>query len=253
VRRPWRSSEPSLRRSRNRDCDRNSLSSLFEPEASQLASDAQAAAILGEDNDKEEVLDAGDDSDNEDEDPAVRYALDAAGAVDEVSAAAAVPEGLPDVAITAMLAQSSGQQRPKLQNEEIEEELHLYFRWRACWGTTERGAIATAACAKRNRPLYSISEEKLWQWAGEVVEQQKPRAAEISSLTATLYYTNSCQAKADRCTLALQRRCIVAGEGVKRGNWHELQLLVEDMNKESSELLKCDFDLVLRTRSRFFS
>lgn len=110
----------------------------------------------------------------------------------------------------------------------------------------ERGAIATVARAKRNKPMYAVNEEGLWRWASEVVESQKPRAAVVDSLTATLYYTNGRQAKADRTTLAIQQRCIRAGEPLELGNWHELVLLVDEMDKESSELLKCDFDLVLK-------
>jgi hypothetical protein len=64
-------------------------------------------------------------------------------------------------------------------------------------------------------------------------------------LTATLYYTGGRQAKGDRCTTSLQRRRVVAGEGFCLGNWSELIALVEEMDKESKEVLKCDFDLVL--------
>lgn len=86
----------------------------------------------------------------------------------------------------------------------------------------------------------------MWRWADETVEGQKPRVAKMDSLTATLYYTIGRQSKADRCTLALQRRRAVAGETLCVGNWDELLSLVTEMDKESSEVLKCDFDLVIR-------
>ena len=97
-------------------------------------------------------------------------------------------------------------------------EPHLHFRWRACWGNMERGAIATAACFSRNKPIGGVTEAMVWRWADETVEGQKPWVAKIDSLTATLNYINGGQAKADRCTLALQRRCAVAGKTLCLGN-----------------------------------
>ena len=94
--------------------------------------------------------------------------------------------------------------------------------------------------------MYSVTEEKLWRWADGVVEGQKPRVATIDSLTATLY--NGRQAKADRCAIAMERRRMVVGESFSMGNWRELVALVDEMDKESSKLLKCDFDLVLREK-----
>lgn len=238
VRRLQRSPDPTSQRSRD------TPSPLFEPEASQLATDAHAAEILGEDDDEMPVEETPDD-----EDAVVEFALQAASAVESegVGEQAADSNGSsPSVAAPASAAQSSQQQHLESQDEEIDEVPHLHFRWRACWCTIERGAIATAARATRNKSMYSISEDSLWQWAGEVVEGQKPRVAKIDSLTATLYYTGSRQAKADRTTLALQQQRVVAGERFEMGNWHDLVSLVEEMNKESSELLKCDFDLVLK-------
>jgi hypothetical protein len=66
--------------------------------------------------------------------------------------------------------------------------------------------------------MYTVSDKKLWRWADEVVESQKPRGAKIESLTATLYYTSGRQAKGNRCTTSLQRRRIVASEGFYFGN-----------------------------------
>ncbi|KAF1357619.1 hypothetical protein EJ07DRAFT_157614 [Lizonia empirigonia] len=132
--------------------------------------------------------------------------------------------------------------------EELEEliEPHLHFRWRACWGNMERALIAAACRFARSKPIGGVTEAMVWQWADKTVEEQKPRVAKVDSLTATLYYTNGRQAKADRCTLALQRRRAVADETLCLGNWDEFRALVEEMDKESSEVLKCDFDLVLR-------
>ena len=83
----------------------------------------------------------------------------------------------------------------------------------------------------------------MWRWADETVEGQKPQVAKIDSLTATLYYTTGRQAKADRCTLAVQRRRAVVGETLCAGNWDKLLLLVREIDKESSKVLKCDFNL----------
>lgn len=77
------------------------------------------------------------------------------------------------------------------------------------------------------------------------MERQRPRVAAIDSLTATLYYSGR-QARGDRCTIALQRRRIVAGEGVSLGDWMDLDMQVTEMDKESTQLLNCDFDLVLK-------
>ena len=123
---------------------------LFEPEASQLTTDTQAAAILGEDDDEEEELEAA-----EDEDQQVQWALDSATAVEELAgdshgvaaAEQSVTEGL-----------------------EVLIEPHLHFRWRACWGNMERGAIATAACFSRNKPIGGVTEAMVWRWADETVE-----------------------------------------------------------------------------------
>jgi hypothetical protein len=75
ARRPVRSMEPS-QRSRTRTPIR---SPLCESEASQLATDAQAAAILGEDDDEEEELAAAAD---DEEDEQIRWTLEAATAVE---------------------------------------------------------------------------------------------------------------------------------------------------------------------------
>lgn len=95
--------------------------------------------------------------------------------------------------------------------------------------------------------MCTVSEDKVWRWADGVIESQKPRVSKIESLTATLYYTSgSRQAKADRCTIALQRSRRVAGEGFTVGNWLDFEDEVVEMNKESAQLMTCDFDLVLR-------
>lgn len=79
------------------------------------------------------------------------------------------------------------------------------------------------------------------------METQKPRAATIESLTATLYYTSGGrQAKADRCTIALQRSQNVAGRCVVAGNWYDFEEQLIEMDKESGHLMTCDFDLVLK-------
>ncbi|KAF3034423.1 hypothetical protein E8E12_006489 [Didymella heteroderae] len=143
-------------------------SPLCESEASQLATDAQAAAIVGEDDDEEEELAAAAD---DEEDEQIRWTLEAATAVEPGVAAA-------ERSITEEL------------DELVEPQLH--FRWRACWGNMERGAIATAACCLRNKPIGGVTEAMVWRWADETVEGQKPRLAKIDSLTATLYYTTGC-------------------------------------------------------------
>ena len=109
----------------------------------------------------------------------------------------------------------------------------------------EKNSIPSASRFARNKHMFTVSDGKLWRWADEVVESQRPRSAKIESLTATLYYTGGRQAKGDRCTTSLQRRRVVASEGFCLGNWSELIALVEEMDKESTEVLKCDFDLVL--------
>ena len=91
-----------------------------------------------------------------------------------------------------------------------------------------------------------MDDDKVWRWADGVVETQLLRAAIIDSLTATLYYTSGRQAKADRCTIALQRRSGAAGQGAVAGNWWEFEEELAEMDKESSQTMTCDFDLVLR-------
>lgn len=104
ARRPVRSLEPS-QRSRTRTPIR---SPLFEPEASQLATDAQAAAILREDDNKEEELA---DNEQDKQDKQVQWTLEAATAVEPSVATA-------ERSIT----------------EELEELIkpRLHFRWQAC-------------------------------------------------------------------------------------------------------------------------
>jgi hypothetical protein len=204
-----------------------------------------AAEILGEDDDEEETINA-----TADDDEQVDFALRAAEAVERVSeqpAAAATASGSPGVVAAATAARLSQQQPLESQIEAVGEEPHLHFRWRACWGAMEKNAIAAAARFARNKTMYSVSEDKVWRWAEEVVERQQPRVANIDSLTATLYYSGR-QAKGDRCTIALQRRRYVAGEGPSLGNWLDLEDQVAEMDKESTQLLSCDFDLVLKEK-----
>ncbi|KAF2624881.1 hypothetical protein BU25DRAFT_450317 [Macroventuria anomochaeta] len=136
-----------------------SPSQLFESEASQLAADAYTDEILGEDDDEEEEpIDAAAD-DNEQ----VEYALQAAEAIEEgVSRQPAAATGdSPGVAAAATAAHLSQQQHPESQSEVIDKEPHLHFQWRACLGTMEKNAIASAACFARNKPMYSVNKEKV--------------------------------------------------------------------------------------------
>ncbi|KAJ8113858.1 hypothetical protein OPT61_g4114 [Boeremia exigua] len=212
---------------------RASPSPLFEPDPSQLVS--TAADILGEDEDEEELFNLAADDDNEVEDEAVRHALAAATAVE--------PGGSTEqpAIVTASAAQSTQQQQRA--SLEINNEAHLHFRWRACWGSMEKNAIASASRFTRNKRMSSVSESELWQWADRVVESQKPRVAKVDCLTATLYHR---QAKGDRCTIALQRARYVVSEDYVYSNWYNLQEQVKEMDQESIQLLSCDFDLVLR-------
>ena len=134
-------------------------------------------------------------------------------------------------------------QRPEL--EQLDEEPHLHWNYRAWW-TLGKNPIPHAAVAKRNKPLYTVDEDRVWQWADGVVEKQLPRVAIIDSLTATLYYTSGRQAKSDRCTIALQRRQSAAGRTVVVGNWFDFEEELAEMDKESGQIMTCDFDLVLR-------
>jgi hypothetical protein len=230
--------------SRGRSSTPAPVSPLCEPtaESSQLAVDAQT------DNTFETFED---DNAEEEEDPlpeeeeaatmASEHAASATGDSPGVAAAAAAAAA----AATSVASSSQSQRQSAAATEEVEEEPKLHFRWRACWGTMEKNLIPSASRFARNKHMYTVSDEKLWRWADGVVKSQKPRGAKIESLTATLYYTGGRQAKGDRCTTALQRRRLVAGEDLCFGNWSELIALVEEMDKESSEMLKCDFDLVL--------
>ena len=213
--RPQRSREPTRQR------DRQTPSPLFEPaQASQLATDAHAADILGEDEDEEPEIDATAD-DNEQ--------VEGGGGVETRGAVSELPAenpagGSPSVAAAATAAQSNQRQQTESRAQIIDEEPHLHWRYRACWGTMEKSAIASAYGFKRRKPLFTVSEDSVWRWADGVVETQKPRVSKIESLTATLYYTSgSRQAKADRCTIALQRSRHVTGEGVVVGNWVDLR------------------------------
>ena len=235
--RPQRSREPARQRYRD------TPSPLFEPpEASQLVTDAHAADILGEDEDEELEVNA--TADDEEQIECVRE--ETGGAVSERPAENPAG-GSPGVAAAATAAQSSQQQRSVSRAQIIDEEPHLHWRYRACWGTMEKSAIASAFDFKRRKPLFTVSENSVWQWADGVVESQKPRVSKIESLTATLYYTNgSRQAKADRCTIALQRSRHVAGEGRVAGNWVDFEEELVEMDKESVQVMTCDFDLVLK-------
>jgi hypothetical protein len=216
---------------------------LFEPpEASQLATDAHAADIFGEDEDEEPEVDATAD----DEEQIERVGDETVGAVSELPGENPAG-GLPGVAAAATAARFSQQQRLESRAEIIDEEPHLHWRYRACWGTIEKNAIASAFSFKRRKPLFTVSEDSVWRWADGVVETQLPRVGKIESLTATLYYTSgSRQAKADRCTIALQRSRRVAGEGVVVGNWVDFEEELVEMDKESAQIMTCDFDLVLK-------
>jgi hypothetical protein len=187
-------------------------SPLFEPEATQAS---QSAAL--EDEDDDTGVDTGDDQELERQ-------------VDTVTPASRL-QTTPQATL-------------------VDEEPHIHVRWRACWGSMDKNPIPSAARFARNKPVYAITSEKIWRWADEVIQSQLPRIAQLSSLTATLYYNMSRLAKADRCSIALQRRCIVAGQPVVLGNWAELLQQVEEMDKESDLLLNCDFDLVLREQEQ---
>ncbi|KAF1934929.1 hypothetical protein EJ02DRAFT_460815 [Clathrospora elynae] len=95
-------------------------SPIFEPEASQLATNAQAADILREDNNEEELVEATADGGEESSGGVSEQAATAAGASLGVGAATA--------ASTAW----------SMQQRSVTEELdaligpHLHFRWRAC-------------------------------------------------------------------------------------------------------------------------
>jgi hypothetical protein len=201
----------------------------------------EAALFVAEDEDVEEqAADARLDDDNE-IDEQVEDALAAATAVEEVTADS------PGEA-TAVSAQSSQAQRP--ESEQIDEEPHLHWNYRAWW-TLGKNLIPQAAVAKRNKPLYTVDKDRVWQWADGVVEKQLPRVAIIDSLTATLYYTSGRQAKSDRCTLALQRRQSAAGRTVVVvvvvvGNRFDFKEELAEMDEESGQIMTCDFDLVLR-------
>jgi hypothetical protein len=221
VRRPQHLQNPSQQR------DRNTPSPLFEPKTTTAS---QVASIPAEDEDDEEEF-ANDAADDDDE--PVQNMLDAVRAVEEPAAARTV--GSPGVAAAATVAQSTQQQRPESRVEEIDAEPHLHFRYRAWWGAIEKNGIASASNSRRNKALYTVNEDKVWRWADGVVELQKPRVANIESLTATLYYTSgNRQARADRCTIALQRSRSVAGEGLVIGNWFDFEDEVTEMDKESS-------------------
>lgn len=219
VPRPQRSCEPA------RQCDHNTPSRLFEPpKASQLATNVHAANILGEDEDEELEVD-GTADDEEPIEPA------------EEETMGAVSESPVEYHVGCSPARA----------ETIDEEPHLHWRYRACWGTMEKNAIASAFAFKRRKPLYTVSENNVWGWADGIVEMQLPRTSKIESLTATLYYTNgSHQAKADRCTIALQRSRRVARERVVIGNWTNFEEELAEMDKESAQIMTCDFDLVLK-------
>ena len=212
TRRPAPAPAPTPSRQPTPPCHQDTLSPLFVPDASQLATDAQAAEIQGEYEDEEDT--------GEGEE------------VEEQPTTAATPTAVPIAA--------------QVESNSLDEEPHLHIRWRAYWGAMEKNAIPSAARFARNKPMYAINADKLWRWADEVIQGQLPRIGQISSLTATLYYNASRLAKADRCTIALQRRRAVAGESVVLGNWGELLEQVEELNKESSQPLNCDFDLVIK-------
>ena len=98
---------------------------------SQLVTDAHAADILGEDKNEDESVDAAADDDDE--------------PVQNVLEVVTGAEDSPGVAAAAAAAASPARSTQRGVTEELEAlvEPRLHFRWRACWGTMERGAIAT--------------------------------------------------------------------------------------------------------------
>ena len=118
VRRRQHSQNPSQLR------DRNTPSPLFEPET--IATASRVASIPAEDEDDEEEF-ANDAADDDDE--PVQNMLDAVRAVEEPAAARTI--GSPSVAAAATVAELSQQQRPESRVEEIDEEPHLHFWYRA--------------------------------------------------------------------------------------------------------------------------
>lgn len=79
-------------------------------------------------------------------------ANDSGGAADGGEAAVAVSErsavpriDSPGIAAAAAASAALSNQQLADDTEEVDEEPHLHFRWRACWGTMEQGAIAAAA------------------------------------------------------------------------------------------------------------
>ncbi|KAF2622922.1 hypothetical protein BU25DRAFT_414916 [Macroventuria anomochaeta] len=224
VRRPICSQEPTLPH------NQGTPSPLFMAEDEDLVEDEAANAGLDDDNNNGEM------------DEQVENVLAASQAMEEP-----VTADSPGAATAASVTQPSQPQRPESQVEQIDEEPHLHWNYHAWWMSLGKNPIPSAAVSRCKKPLYTVNEDKVWQWADGVVDTQRPWAAIIDSLTATLYYTSgSRQAKADRCTIALQRSRSVAGQRVERGNWFDFEEELAEMEKESGQVMTCDFDLVLK-------
>ncbi|KAF3031950.1 hypothetical protein E8E12_000701 [Didymella heteroderae] len=114
------------------------------------------ALFVAEDEDVEEELaaaDAGSDDDSE-VDTQVQNASAAATAVEEIVAA-----GSPGSVTAASLAQSSQARATELG--QLDEEPHLHWNYRAWW-TLGKNPLPQAAVARRNKPLYTVDEDKVW-------------------------------------------------------------------------------------------
>ena len=211
TRRPQRSPEPLSHR------NRNALSPLFEPETP-----SQHATISVEDEDEEKPVDATAD----DDDGPVQYALEAATAEEEPA------ERSPCVAAAAApAAQSSQPQRSESRAGAIDEEPHLHWDYRAWWTFLGKDLIASATSSRRNKPLYTVGEDKVWRWAADSAESQKPWEAMVDSSTATLYYTSGRQA---------------TGQCVVIGNRFGFEDELAEMDEQNGQIITCDFDLVLK-------
>jgi hypothetical protein len=116
--------------------------------------------FVTEDEDEVELVGPGLDDDNDDNDSVdmqIQNALAAAEAVEEPVAADSLGS-----ATAQSLAQSSQQCHPETQDEEVDEEPHLHWRYSAWWTMLGRNLIASAADAKRNKALHTADDDKVW-------------------------------------------------------------------------------------------
>ncbi|KAF2628501.1 hypothetical protein BU25DRAFT_447962 [Macroventuria anomochaeta] len=115
-------------------------------------------------------------------------------------------------------------------------------------GEDEDEVLEVNATADDEEQIEPVGEETVGAVSKPPAENSARSSPGVAAAAtaAQLSQRQRRQAKADRCTIALQRSRRVAGEGVVVGNWVDFEEELVEMDKESAQVMTCDFDLVLK-------